>query len=455
MNKKTIIATIAIIGIAIVVAGTIMYFANRQGIPSNSGTNDPQSSPTPIIKPVQKEKVILEYWGLWEAESIVQPLIDRYEKDNPHVTINYAMKSITQYDDKLHTRLVLGETEGEPAPDIVKIHNTWLPRFENYLYPLPSEIMASSEYSETFYPTCVADFTGQAGKIYALPIGIDGLALFYNKNLLLEAGYTEPPENWNAFVDAAKKLTKRDPVSGEIIQAGVAMGNSKNIKHSAEILSLLFLQNNINIVASDGKSVNLASPKAAETLEYYTDFVNVHQTWSVDSRWDLEQFWSGTAAMMFAPSWRAFDIIQGNSEIEFGMAPPPQIPNNPPVNYSTYWGEAVSKYSQNPTEAWKFLKYLTEASQMQEFYSNSSRIRAFGQPYSREDIGPEISNNPYAGTIVEMAPTMKSWKMGDQFFVEDEIRKAIHSVAEENGSASSALNKAETNINTRLAEILE
>ena len=35
------------------------------------------------------QPVTLTYWGLWESEEIMQPLIEQYAQENPHVTINY------------------------------------------------------------------------------------------------------------------------------------------------------------------------------------------------------------------------------------------------------------------------------------------------------------------------------------------------------------------------------
>jgi hypothetical protein len=51
---------------------------------------------------------------------------------------------------------------------------------------------------------------------------------------------------------------------------------------------------------------------------------------------------------MFAPSWRAFDIIEAAPSIEFGIAKTPQLLGNSNVYFSMYWGEAVSKYCENP-----------------------------------------------------------------------------------------------------------
>ena len=216
------------------------------------------------------------------------------------------------------------------------------------------------------------------------------------------------------------------------------MGNSKNIKHSVDILNLLILQNGGSLDTSK-KFVNITNRQSETAMKFYTDFLTEHKTWSPDLRWDLEMFYSGNLAMMFGPSWRAFDIIQANPSIEIGVSSVPQLPNNPPVNYGLYWGHSVAVSSPNSYEAWKFIEYLSQREQMQEYYSNGSKIRAFGQPYSRVDLAQDLSNNPYVAPIMESAPTMKSFKMGYQTEVESYLRTAINDVAENSASPEDAL----------------
>lgn len=401
----------------------------------------------------KQNQIVLTYWGLWEPESVMQSIIQKYEAQNPNVKIQYVQKPFTQYDANLYTRIQLNAVDNTPAPDIVRINNTWLSKYQTLLSPLPNDKMSPNTYASTFYPTAIKDFTGTDGRIYAVPLEIDGLAMFYNKKILTANGIKTLPTDWDTFIEVSKKLTKTDS-KGKIIQAGAALGSSKNIKHSADILNLLFLQNSIEIIDSTNKVVNLISPRAISALDFYTSFTSKHNTWSTELGNDLEVFYSGKLAIMFAPSWRAFDIINSAPNIEFGIAPVPQLPGNIPINYAMYWGEAVPATSKYKDQAWDFILYLSRAENMKEFYSNSSQIRAFGEPYSRVDLNSELLNQPYVGAIMEMAPTMTAWKMGEQGYVEENLRTAINQV--NNGiNAQEALREAQTRINTKLSEVVK
>jgi len=443
MNKKLLFIIGGVVIVVIIVVVILSLVLKK--VPTentNNGNNN------------KSEQINLVYWGLWEPESVMKPIIDQYEATHPGVNIEYTQKSFTQYAENSYTRIVQGTTANTPAPDIIKIHNTWLPKYQDYLAPMPSTTMTTQEYKRAFYPTVSEDFTGDDGKIYAMPIGIDGLTLFYNKKLLKEAGYDTPPTDWDTFIEAAKKLTKTDG-NGKITQAGVAMGTSKNIVHSADILNLLLLQNGVDVLPEGEYETNLDSNKATISLDFYVSFYEEHKVWSPDLRNELDMFYSGKLAMFFAPSWRAFDIATAAPQIEFGMAPVPQIANNENINYAMYWGEAVSKKSSYQEEAWEFIEYLSEPAQLKTMYQNSSSIRLFGQPYPRVDMAGDMSTNKYVNPVLQMAPTMDAWKMGDQAYVEESLKTAINSVAEGAATSSSALKEAKTRIDTKLAEYKE
>ncbi len=404
-----------------------------------------------LMLPKTPRQVELTFWGFWEEEEAMHPLIEKYEAQNPGVKISYAIQSLRNYESLLYTRLEQALQDGEPAPDISMIHNSWLPKFEKYLEPLPSQVMSIDTYANEFYPTALDDFTGRDGQLYAIPLQIDGLMVIYNKEILNKVGYTAPPSDWDSFMEAAHKLTVRDS-SGKIIQSGLALGTSRNITHSADILSYFFLQNLAQIMNEDRTTVNLTSPRAIEALDEYTSFAQeVNPTWAAYLPNDLSLFVNGKLAMMFGTSWRALEILEYTESIDFGLAPLPRLTNNEEVYYSTYWGTTVSKTSINTLEAWKFVEFLSQPEQLRRLNQNAAKIRTFGEPYSRVSMNSELKDSEYTQALGYMAPYMKSWQMGEQSFVEEKLNEAITEVAENERYSSSVLRRIETEINEKLA----
>lgn len=395
----------------------------------------------------------LIYWGLWEPSSVIQPLIDEYESIHKGITILYSQQTYTNYESRLYTRLQQSSTSTEPAPDIFRIHNTWIPKYYKYLYPLPASTMTADTYADTFYPTAVSDFTAKDGNIYAMPLEIDGLVVYYNKQLLAKAGITEVPSDWDSFIELAQKLTTKTS-AGKITQSGLAIGTSSNVTHSADILSFLMLQQGISIIDDSRTTVTLNTTKVKSVVDTYTSFaIGDDAIWDSSLGSDLNMFYQGKLAMMIAPSWTAFDILQSASTIEFGMAKLPQLAaNDTPIYYATYWGEAVSENCSNPKAAWDFINFLAQKEQQKAFFSNAAKIRAFGEPYSLVELNSDLASNKYLAAIGESAAQMKSWSMGDESFVKATLNEMITSIVEDDEDSQTAIKTAETEINTQLAE---
>lgn len=440
-----LIAGVALLLIILMVI--ILLLASKGKDPSNT---EKEENGTP------SETRELVYWGLWESKEVMKEIIDEFETNHPGVTIKYSMQTFKDYESRLYSRLQQTATTSEPAPDVFRIHNTWLPKFESMLSKLPENIMSRKDFSEKFYPTALSDFTGKdETSLYAIPLEIDGLMVFYNKQLLAKQDVQEPPTDWDSFISLARKLTKKDS-SGRITQSGLALGTSKNIQHSSEILLFLLLQEQADLIDSTRTKFSLNNSKAISVFTAYTNFATGNNAiWSSSLKNDLSMFYSGSLAMMIAPSWRAFDIMQSASTIEFGTAPLPQLVANPEkIYYSTYWGEAVNKKSSNTQLAWEFVKFLSEKEQQLKMYSNASTIgqRAFGEPYSLTELNSEMKGKAYVDAIAVMAPYMKSVQLGEEGYVRAALEEAVTQILENNQSVENALREAEKTINTKLAQ---
>src|SRR5690606_13880563 len=85
-------------------------------------------------------------------------------------------------------------------------------------------------------------------RIYAIPLAVDLLALYYNKDLLGSAGISQPPATWPVLVQDTQKLTKVSQ-PGQFTVSGIALGTSANVNRAVDILNLLMLQNGTQFYA--------------------------------------------------------------------------------------------------------------------------------------------------------------------------------------------------------------
>lgn len=387
--------------------------------------------------PAEKEgPTTLTYWGFWE-ESLIKPLISKYESENPQVKINYVKQSLTNY----RTRVQIQIREGV-GPDIFKLHNSWLPMFANDLSVVPQDIYSLTDYQGLFYPVIVDNFV-KNDQIYSIPLEIDGLALFVNIELLNNVGVSEP-KNWQEFVAVANKITVKD-TSGVIKTAGAALGTTSNVDHWPEILGLLLLQQ----PGVDLK--NLSSPVVAEVLKYYTGFVldPSRKTWDVNLPSSTQSFAAGNLAFYFGPSWRAQEIKKINPNLNFKVMPVPQLPSSK-VAWATFWGEAVSLRSKNQKEAWKFVKFLSSP-------DSQKLLAAAGQPLSRIDLASEQISDPILGAFVAQGPIYKSWYLNSNTFdagINEEVIKQFENAVNSILQGISAEDTLQS-LNTSVKQVLE
>lgn len=364
-------------------------------------------------KPKPQGPITLTYWGLWEDDNLIKPVIAEYQRQNPKITVNYERKSSLNYRTRVQTQIREGV-----GPDVFRIHNSWLPMFTLDLAAAPQDVFTISDFKNTFYPVTADSFV-KGNQIYGVPMEIDGLALFYNEEMLLGIGRT-PPKNWQEFMDTAIKMNVKD-TAGNIQTAGAALGTAGNVDHWPDILGLLFFQQpgvNFN---------NLATPQAAEVFRFYTGFVTDprKKTWDVNLPKSTDMFAAGRLGFYFAPSWRAHELRVANPNLKFQVAPVPQL-SGKTVGWATFWGETVSARSQNPAEAWKFVKYLTSAETERLAYQQASQVRLFGEPYSQVSLSNELAGDPIVGAFVTQGPIYKSWYLSSNTFdngINDEMIK--------------------------------
>ena len=287
----------------------------------------------------QTRQVNLTYYSLWEDPAVMAGVINDYQRLHPNVKIELLRQNQIQYKDRIMAAL-----QTKSGPDIVRIHSTWTPLFRSLLEPVPSDVISVSQFKSTFYPTASTDLI-LSGKIYALPLEIDGLVMFANTDLLNKAGLT-PATTWEDFQEQVQHLTVKDQ-SGRIQTAGTSLGTTGNVDHWQDVLALMFMQNNAKVE----QPIGLAAEGA---LSFYTDYVKKLGVWDETQDASTVAFAKGRVAYYFGPTWRYFDIkeLSKNSRLNFKIVPVPQISGEPvAVTQSSYWAEAVSAQSPNKREA--------------------------------------------------------------------------------------------------------
>ncbi|HYV33327.1 MAG TPA: extracellular solute-binding protein, partial [Candidatus Limnocylindria bacterium] len=162
-------------------------------------------------------QVVLTFWDPFEDTVNIQTQIQNYQATHPNVQIVYTKKDINSYPQDLINALASGS-----GPDIYAINNSWLPQYIDKVTPAPSTIITYKDYKDNFVDVAVNDFTKDQ-QVYAVPLYVDSLALYYNKSVLGSAGIATPPKTWAELSTDVQKI-KRSDNTGYFTLSGLAAG---------------------------------------------------------------------------------------------------------------------------------------------------------------------------------------------------------------------------------------
>ena len=363
--------------IGLVVIGLVAFLLFR--IFGKSAESKTQSvSPT--------KTVTLTYFGLWEPSSVMKPVIDAFEAQNPNIKVDYQLQSPQDYQDRVKTALA-----AQAPPDIVRLHTTWLPLFAADLLPAPPNTLSATELSTNFYPL-VSKLLVSGNQVYGAPMTAESLGLFVN-TAILQQKQLQPPKSWEDLLTTAKAVREVEPITGKIRRAGVALGNTTNVEFWPDIVSMMLLQAGVSLT-------DIKGPEVGITLKYYTDFVIKHQVWDDTLPPSTVAFANEKVAMIIAPSWVARDIKTINPALSWQVVPVPQLPDIDPINWASIWFEGVAKNSLHPQEAWKFVSFLASANAQQILFDSATQDRGFPQPPANKAVAEIASKNPVIAPFI-------------------------------------------------------
>jgi ABC-type glycerol-3-phosphate transport system substrate-binding protein len=424
---------------------------------------------------VNKYKVNLEIWGVMDDSDAYLEIFKKYAELNPNIgEINYKKQRIETYEKDLIDALASGK-----GPDIFLINNMWLSTFSNKIVAAPKEILTEQKFRKDFVDVCANDFIVEKN-VFAVPLSVNSLALYYNKDLFNAAGIVAPPKTWDEFLRSATRITKIDSV-GEINPSGAAMGTTYNVNRSTDILSMLMLQSEVQM-RDEKKRVSFGSDiNAREALSFYTQFAKIGSpnfSWNPRLHYSIDAFSEGTVAMMLNYSWQIPVIKNKSPKLNFAIADVPQANLNSPVGYANYWGYAVASnkiIEVDPRsklapvtndirvmEAWKFLTYLTTKAEAQTVSPTSSTavvkkpasvfdpaekyLEKTKQPAARRDLIEKQKSDVDLGVFAKGNLIARSWMQKDPVATESIFGEMIDNVNRGVTNISDALKTAEERI---------
>ena len=290
-----------------------------------------------------------------EAEAI-QEVVDDFQEEFPDITVEVRAE---QDDEKMRQAIAAGK-----GPDVgVSYSTNVVGSFcSTGAFQDLAPWMERDGVEEDIFPEMVQKYTEFDGVRCAMPMLADAYGLYYNKDLLEEAGFDGPPESAEELTEMAKELTVRNP-DGSIEVAGFvpSFGFYENSPEAmAPAWGAEWLNEDLEPQIAD-------DPAWADMLEWQKELVDwygidelneftagIGQEWSADNA-----FQKGKVAMNLDGEWRNAFIAAEAPDLNYGTAPFPGDPEFYGAGYVTGTIAGISRGAQNPEAAWELLQYLT------------------------------------------------------------------------------------------------
>jgi ABC-type glycerol-3-phosphate transport system substrate-binding protein len=381
-------------------------------------------------------------WGVLPRQ-VISTYINDFNISGKGYTVEYEEHDPT----RISQELIVALANNNP-PDIILFSSEVFAQFQNKLYTIPFAAYSERAYRDTYVDGAQLFLTSEG--LVGLPLLVDPLVMYYNKDILVSQHYVVPPTTWTGLSQAVPLFTKRN-AQNAITQSTIGLGDANNVMHMRDIISALFLQTGNQVIGYDQNTkqtiVTLGSSgevSAAEALTFYTSFANPTNTnysWNRSLPSSLDQFLAGKSAFYIGRASELFTIQAQNPNLNFDVMELLQLDNAPrPVTYGSFIAAGILKNAPNFTAAYTFASQLNTSETIDKLSKNASI------PPARRDLLLVQQQNPYVQVFFKAALSAFSWPDPNMATTEQVFRAMITNVQSGKNDPQSAIYEAARNL---------
>ncbi|MEK5162723.1 ABC transporter substrate-binding protein [Paenibacillus sp. FSL R5-0527] len=305
-----------------------------------------------------------------------------FEKEHPNIKLDIqTVGGGADYAAALKTKFASGD-----APDIFSNGgfaelDMWQDKIED---------LSDQPWVKDLVPLAAEPMT-KDGKVYGMPMNLEGIGYVYNKDLFAKAGITETPKTITELEEAAKKLQQIGVTPfGNAYQEWWLLGNQG-------ISTAFARQDNVDEFIK-GLNEGTATIVGNEQFKNWSNLLNLTVKYgqknplTTDANTHLAMFASGEVAMMQEGNWAQTLIDNITPNMNIGMFPLPiddDAEKNDKLTVGIPANLVVNKDSASKEEAKIFLNWLVTSDLGKEYIVKKWKfIPALTTiPATSEDIG--------------------------------------------------------------------
>jgi multiple sugar transport system substrate-binding protein len=302
------------------------------------------------------------FWGSTFEKQAMDAMVKKFEAANPNIKVDAQHIENSAYDTKMNTLIAANK-----QPDVAYMSEAMALKLAGQ-----GKLLDVQQYFDQ-YPQ-LANRLPQAyyyyapGKTIGTNTAVETIQLFYNRQLLEDAGVDTPPADatkawsWDQFLEAAKRLT----IDRSGKRASEPGFDPKQIKQFGITFPTWFggwyplvRSNGGSITNEDGTKYALNRPESVEVFQNLQDLMYKHRVAPTPTQQQANQatttvqLQTKRVAMAIDGQWNLLDMAQTKLDYGIGVLPRFKDPKTIVLGAPT----VIFKSTKNPDAAMKFYLY--------------------------------------------------------------------------------------------------
>lgn len=428
-------------------------------------------------KPTTVPAVTLTMWSTEDDEKAFTESIKSFRQTHSYVHITYRKVRSEDY----ATALVQAWAQGT-GPDIFFVPHSWLGQMQPYAVGMPADLSISqikvtkgwlgsrtdiikpkasaptlASIKDRFVDAVAGDIVSD-GKVWGLPLAMDTIALYSNKDLLNNAKIFEPAKTWTELATHVydNRLTVFDE-HHNLAQSAVALGTVNNIPNGVDLLTLLMMQNGA-VMTSVDKHTHFQGEAGLRALDFFTSFAQPGKktySWNADQATARDVFLQGKSAYYFGTYSDRAAIAA--SSLNWSVSPMLHLAEDGDkdgsagnaarfIDTARYQVGMVSKASgRRSIHAWNFLNYLAQSSQATRYVAVTNKLSPLKKILATQKN--QTDKSVFAGQLL----TARTWYHGtDAVHAQSFLEAMVTSIIKNTATAADALKLAAQQVESTL-----
>lgn len=339
---------------------------------------------------VNKEgESVITIWSPTDEPAIEEWWVEKIDQFNEEHkgSIHLQREAIVRADSYAYEDKINAAITSNDLPDILFVDGPTVSVYAANEITLPIDDFFTQEDWDDFLDSSKQQNTYD-GKIYAVGATESSVALYYNVDMLKEAGVRIPESmedawTWSEFYDAAKKLTK-----GDVVGTNIIMDKGEGLPY---VLEQFWISNGTDFVSEDGSVAEgyINSPEGVEAAEFLNSLIQGGYA-NIDPI--QKEFHNERAATMLGGSWEVATLENDYPDLNWGVTYFPVADDGGTLTSPTGdWVASVTKNAQNLDAVKEVMQFLFSADNVTTY------AQAISKPPTRKssyDVLTEYNEYP-------------------------------------------------------------